>query len=136
MTKPEGITEVVVLKPDRDKPLRNRHPWVFLGAVASLPEFENGSLLPVTSTKGDFLGYGYFNKGQSIVGRMVSFTAGDPEEAVKSSIASAIAERAVSVPPQTTAYRLINGEGDNLPGLIVDVYDDVIVLLSDDVMIY
>lgn len=119
----------IVLKPERDKHVRNRHPWVFMGAVAEYPEFENGDLLPVVTSHGDFIGYGYFNKGQSIVGRMVSFTEGDPLQAVGQSIKDAVALRkSVMQSSDTTAYRLINGEADSLPGLIVDVYGDVLVI--------
>ena len=63
----------VVLKPGKDKALRNRHHWIFSGAVASLPDFENGDLLPVRAADGGLLGHGYFNRKSSIIGRMVSF---------------------------------------------------------------
>ncbi len=117
-----------VLKPERDKHVRNRHPWVFMGAVAHYPEFENGDLLPVVTSFGDFVGYGYFHKGQSIVGRMISFTATDPKQVIVEHIKDAIALRHQFMSTDTTAYRLINGEGDSLPGLIVDLYGDVLVL--------
>jgi 23S rRNA (cytosine1962-C5)-methyltransferase len=118
----------IVLKPERDKHVRNKHPWVFMGAIASYPEFSNGDLLPVINAERNFIGYGYFNRGQSISGRMVSFREGDPMVAIRESMESAAALRKIAVPPQTDAYRLVNGEGDNLPGLIVDVYKDVAVL--------
>ena len=114
----------VILKPGRDKHVRNRHPWVFIGAIESLPKFENGGLLPVLTTYGEFIGYGYFNKGQSISGRMVSFENSNPLVAIENSIAIAMKLRAEFMPEQTNAYRIINGEGDNLPGLIVDKYGD------------
>lgn len=118
----------VILKRDRDKPLWNKHPWVFMGAVESYPEFEDGDFLPVLSSRGDFLGYGYFHQGQSITGRMFSFREGNPNELFTENIHNAIALRKEVVPSGTNAYRLINGEGDNLPGLIVDVYGDIVVL--------
>ncbi len=120
--------DAVILKRDRDKPLWNKHPWVFMGAVESYPEFEDGDFLPVLSSRGDFFGYGYFHAGQSIVGRMFAFREGNPHELFIENILSAIALRKEIIPPATTAYRLINGEGDNVPGLIVDVYGDVMVL--------
>ncbi len=120
--------KAVVLKPERDKHVRNKHPWVFMGAIEKYPDFENGDILPVVTAKGDFIGYGYFHREQSISGRMFSFTDQDPIEAIKDSIKSAIELRRTVVPEDTNAYRLINGEGDNLPGLIVDVYDKVLVL--------
>ena len=124
-------TQAVILKPERDKSLRNFHPWVFLGAVEKFPEFENGDILGVLNADKQFLGYGYFNQGKSIVGRMISFHDGDPKQIIIDNIKGAIALRKTVVPEDTTAYRLINGEADNLPGLIVDVYADVLVLQAN-----
>ena len=119
----------VILKPGKDKAVRNRHHWIFSGAVQSLPDFENGSILAVRSATGDILGHAYFNRASSIIGRMVSFGKTAPEDAIRQSI-----ERAVSLrrrffdPAVTNAYRLVNAEGDLLPGLTADVYGDVLVL--------
>ena len=119
----------VILKPGKDKAVRNRHHWIFSGAVQSLPDFENGSILAVRSANGDILGHAYFNRVSSIIGRMVSFGKTAPEDAIRQSI-----ERAVSLrrrffdPAVTNAYRLVNAEGDLLPGLTADVYGDVLVL--------
>ena len=119
----------VVLKPGKDKAVRNRHHWIFSGAVQTLPDSENGNLLAVRSANGDILGHAYFNRASSIIGRMVSFGKTAPEDAIRQSV-----ERAVSLrrrffdPAVTSAYRLVNAEGDHLPGLIVDIYGDVLVL--------
>ena len=119
----------VVLKPGRDKAVRNRHHWVFSGAIRDLPEFENGAILPVLSAGGDLLGHGYFNRASSIAGRMVSFGGEPPEAAVRRSVERALALRTGFFDPAlTNACRLINAEGDGLPGLVVDLYGDVLVL--------
>lgn len=118
----------VVLKPGREVHVRNRHPWVFLGAVESFPPFENGATLPVIDASGNFLGHGYFNAGQSIVGRMINFDSTDPLQSLVGHIRNAITLRKQIIANSTNAYRLINGEGDFLPGLIVDVYGPVLVL--------
>ncbi|HEX3095776.1 MAG TPA: class I SAM-dependent rRNA methyltransferase, partial [Patescibacteria group bacterium] len=123
----------IILKPERDKHVRNKHPWVFMGAIKEYPEFENGDILKVVTDSGQFVGYGYFNKGQSISGRMFSFAdeSVDPEDAFVQNIKSAIALRKNALSAQadeTNAYRLVNGEGDNLPGLIVDRYNKVLVI--------
>jgi 23S rRNA (cytosine1962-C5)-methyltransferase len=119
----------VVLKPGRDKAVRNRHHWIFSGAIRDLPEFENGDVLPVRSSGGDLLGHGYFNRASSITGRMVSFGNEPPEEGIRASVERALALRAgLFDPAVTNARRLINAEGDGLPGLIADLYDDVLVL--------
>jgi 23S rRNA (cytosine1962-C5)-methyltransferase len=119
----------VVLKPGRDKAVRNRHHWIFSGAIRDLPDFEDGALLPVRNSGGDLLGHGYFNRKSSITGRMVSFGDEPPETAVRRSLERALALRAGFFDPAVTnARRLVNAEGDGLPGLIADLYDDVVVL--------
>lgn len=120
----------VILKPERDKHVRNKHPWVFMGAIESYPKFEDGDILPVVTSHGDFIGYGYFNRGQSISGRMFSFgnDSDDPKQIVVENIKNAIELRKSVVGPDTNAYRMINGEGDDLPGLVVDKYDQVLVM--------
>jgi len=121
--------ESVVLKPGRDKAIRNHHHWIFSGAIQSLPAFENGSILPVQSADGDMLGHAYFNRGSSIAGRMVSFGHTAPEDAIRQNVARALElRRRFFDPAVTNACRLINAEGDFIPGLIADLYDDVLVL--------
>jgi 23S rRNA (cytosine1962-C5)-methyltransferase len=121
--------ESVILKPGRDKAIRNRHHWIFSGAIKSLPEFENGGILPVRSAGGDLLGHAYFNRDASIAGRMVSFGDTPPEDAIRQNVERAIElRRRFFDPAVTNAYRLINAEGDFIPGLVADIYDDVLVL--------
>ncbi len=119
---------IVVLKKNKDKAVRNRHHWIFSGAVQILPDFEDGDILGVQSFEGDFLGYAYFNRRSSIIGRMLTFDRTPPLQAVEGSMDSALALRKKLVEPETNAYRLVNAEGDGLPGLIVDRYDDVLVI--------
>ncbi len=121
--------ESVVLKPGKDKAVRNRHHWIFSGAIARLPDFENGAILPVRSSAGDLLGHAYFNRNASITGRMVSFGKAVPEDAVRAGLVRAVAlRRDFFDRSRTNAYRLVNAEGDGLPGLVADLYDDVLVL--------
>ena len=121
--------ESVILKPGRDKAIRNRHHWIFSGAVASLPDFENGGILPVRSAGGDLLGHAYFNRKASITGRMVSFGDTAPEDAIRQNVDKALElRRRFFNPASTNACRLINAEGDFLPGLVADLYNDVLVL--------
>ena len=120
----------VVLRPGGDKAVLNRHPWIFSGAIRDLPEFENGAVLPVHSAGGDLLGHGYFNRKSSITGRMVSFGGESPEEGIRGSVERALALRTrLFDPTVTNARRLINAEGDGMPGLCAAFYDDVVVLL-------
>lgn len=119
----------IVLKPGKEKPLRNRHHWIFSGAIASFPDNGSGEILPVYTSDGKCLGHAYFNPKVSISGRMISFSDTSPQEAIKLAMTHAIAFRQTKFKDQfTNAYRLINGEGDGLPGLIVDIYNNVIVI--------
>jgi 23S rRNA (cytosine1962-C5)-methyltransferase len=121
--------KAVVLKQGRDKAVRNRHHWIFSGAIRELPDFDDGDILPVHSAGGDLLGYGYFNRKSSITGRMVSFGNEPPDAAIRRTVERALALRAQLFDPAVTnARRLINAEGDGLPGLIADLYDDILVL--------
>jgi len=125
---PEIKPQPVILKKGREKSLINRHPWIFSGAVARLPEFEDGDILPVVSSQGEFLGYGYFNRRCSIIGRMLSFDQQPPLEAVEANLSRALALRQQLLSSTTNACRLVNAEGDGLPGLIVDQYNDLLVI--------
>ncbi len=121
--------KAVVLKPGRDKAVRNRHHWIFSGAIRDWPDFEDGDVLPVRNAAGELLGHGYFNRKSSITGRMIAFGGEPPEAAVRDSVKRALALRAKWFEPDVTnARRLVNAEGDGLPGLIADLYDDVLVL--------
>jgi 23S rRNA (cytosine1962-C5)-methyltransferase len=123
MTEPAAI-----LKKNKEKAIRQRHHWIFSGAVQKLPDFDDGDILPVESSAGEILGYAYFNRKSAIVARMLSFGRTPPLEAVEKNLAAAILLRKKLVEPNTNAYRLVNGEGDGLPGLVVDRYADVLVV--------
>jgi 23S rRNA (cytosine1962-C5)-methyltransferase len=119
----------VILKKGRDKAIRNRHHWIFSGAVGRLPELEPGEILPVRSDEGELLGHAYFNPRSTIIGRMLSFGETPPLEAVESSLDGALALRAgLLLTGETNACRLVHGEGDGLPGLVVDRYADILVV--------
>ena len=115
------------LKPGKEKPLLNRHHWIFSGALANLPPHEPGEILVVESASSQALGYAYFNRKSSIVGRMISFKE-EPSVAIEKALLEAIELRRSLFDANTNAYRLVNGEGDGLPGLIVDCYNEYLVL--------
>lgn len=124
------------LKRGKEESLDRFHPWVFSGAIANLPqpgsnEIEEGETVIVTANDGRFLGQGHYQIG-SIAVRMLTF---DPAEAVdeglyRRRILQAVElRRALGLPrPDTDAYRLVHGEGDFLPGLVVDIYGDTAVM--------
>jgi 23S rRNA (cytosine1962-C5)-methyltransferase len=119
----------VILKPGKEKALRNRHPWIFSGAVDSFPAFENGEILPVYSASGEFLAKAYFHLENSICGRILTFIDEPIEGAIDRRITKAIALREKMFDcEKTNCFRLINAEGDGLPGLIIDIYDDLAVV--------
>lgn len=116
------------LKTGKEKPIRNRHHWIFSGAVDALPNVPNGALISVLSQQNEIMGTAYINRQSSILGRMISFGDVDPHQAIRENIQKAILLRSSCVPANTTGYRLINGEGDALPGLVVDRYADLLVI--------
>lgn len=119
----------VVLKPGREKSLLQRHPWIFSGAIAKRPEIEPGALCRVESAVGELLGTGYFHfRAPSLVGRMVSFGDEQPEKALTRCLYQAVTLRKELCAPKTDGYRLIHGEADGFPGLIVDRYGEVLVV--------
>jgi len=124
----QEISHKVILKKGKEKPIKNRHHWIFSGAVKHIPKFENGSILPVYSHNNEFLGLGYFNRKTSIFGRMLTYDNTPLEAAIRDRISSAFKLRQTVIDRETNTYRLINGEGDGLPGLICDKYKNIIVL--------
>lgn len=119
----------VILKAGKEKAISHYHHWIFSGAIESYPPFNDGDLLPVYTSQGLLLGSGYFNRHSTIAGRMVCFDATPPLEAIQQRLDKALTLRAQFFnPSETNAYRLINAEGDGIPGLIVDQYANVLVI--------
>lgn len=112
---------------------QNRHLWIFSGAIESFPPlFQNGNIAPVYASNGSLLGHAYFHKDLNLSGRILSYGDKDPQKALLDHLEKAIALREASFDPHiTNAYRLVNGEGDFLPGLIIDQYDKTLVLQSN-----
>ena len=117
----------VVLKPGRDFSVRAGHPWVFSGAIAKTEgEGSPGTPCEVRAADGRVLGWGTWNPATSIAVRMM--TRGPrPVDAtlVHERVASAVALRRLV--RGTDALRIVNGEGDGLPGVVVDRYADFAV---------
>jgi 23S rRNA (cytosine1962-C5)-methyltransferase len=124
-----GNSKKIILKAGKEKAVKNRHHWIFSGAVASYPDGCEGEIIPVYTSSGTCLGHAYINSQVSILGRMVTFGDSSPYEAIKLALTDSIAFRQIKFKEQlTNAYRLVNGEGDNLPGLIVDIYNNILVI--------
>lgn len=127
----------IYLKPHRDESVRRFHPWVFSGAIANVVGTPaEGDIVGVYSSTGEYLASGHWQIG-SIAVRILSFS-GDPESPVfwRDSLAAAYRARetmGLTSSRRTNCYRLVHGEGDGLPGLIVDWYDGVAVLQAHSV---
>ena len=126
------IKNAVVLKPDREKPVRQGHPWIFSGAIDRLPDkAANGDIVPVCDPSGHFLARGYLNRTSQIQVRILSW---DANEAIDDGfwwrrLTQAITARQhLAESAETTAYRLVNAESDYLPGLTVDRYGEYLVM--------
>ncbi len=112
-------------------PLR-QHPWIFSGAVGRMDEQpSDGEAVEVYSNKGQYLATGHYQSGKSIVVRLCSFEPTDLGDAFwKQRIQEAYNFRSrLGLPTEeTNCYRLLHGEGDGLPGLIIDVYAKTVVV--------
>jgi 23S rRNA (cytosine1962-C5)-methyltransferase len=121
------------LKPGREKPVLNRHPWIFSGAIDELsnPNLEDGELVNVIDSHGRWLALAYFNPNSQISGRIISWNKSDKvnRNFWKHRLSQAISRRKkLQLDDFTTAFRLVNGEADLLPGLVVDIYGGFLVV--------
>ena len=133
----------VHLKPHKEESLLRFHPWVFSGALRSIEldadyphaQPQEGEIVKVVDCKGKTLGVGHYQIG-SIAVRILEFGVGElPTDFWKKRIAAAygVRESLGLVTEENNTYRLIHGEGDFLPGLIVDVYADTAVIQAHSV---
>ena len=131
----------IILKRGREESLRRFHPWVFSGAIAEIQGNPmEGDVVAVHSSDGSFLAYGHYQIG-SIAVRVLSFDdAAMRQDYWEEMISKALQVRiscGLHTPSEnacnTNCYRLVHGEGDNLPGLIIDYYDGVCVMQAHSV---
>jgi 23S rRNA (cytosine1962-C5)-methyltransferase len=121
----------VVLHPDRDRSVRRRHPWLMSGAIARVEGApEAGELVVVRSAAGERLAHGHYEPGSQIRVRLLAFgKEPEDEDALALRLAASVARRGADpLLAGTDAVRLVNAEGDGLPGLVVDRYADVLVV--------
>jgi 23S rRNA (cytosine1962-C5)-methyltransferase len=121
----------VVLQPGRDRSVRRRHPWLLSGSVASVEgDPAAGDLLGVLSAEGEVLAHGHYSPRSEIRVRLLWFGKEAPgEEHLRAGIERAVARRREDPRLQgREALRLVNAEGDDLPGLVVDRYREIAVV--------
>ncbi|MBQ9174598.1 MAG: class I SAM-dependent rRNA methyltransferase [Bacteroidales bacterium] len=128
----------IYLKKGREESLLRFHPWVFSGAVAQIVgNPSEGDIVGVYGSDGKFLASGHYQIG-SIAVRILSFdsdvlTPGFWEDMISRALAVRVAAGLAKPGGNTNCYRLVHGEGDNLPGLIIDYYDGVCVMQAHSV---
>lgn len=123
--------KTIRLRKGKEESLQRHHPWVFSGAIQSLPEgLEEGDLVIVETSSGETVGVGQWQIG-SIAVRMLLFGATAlPDDFFAERLRNAWQMRKDLnlIRPDNDAFRLVHGEGDYLPGLIVDVYGNTAVM--------
>ena len=125
------------LKRGKEESLRRFHPWVFSGAILKIDEgVSEGDVVRVLANSGDFIAVGHYQEG-SIAVRVLSFSDVQiDDEFWQSRLSSALKMRqaiGIADNPQNNTYRLVHGEGDNLPGLIIDVYGQTAVMQAHSI---
>lgn len=125
------MKKIIKLKPGKEESVLRFHPWIFSGAVASLPDnLEEGDLVTVLASDGKVLGTGHYQIG-SIAVRILDFdTDSLPDDFYARRLRNAFELRKCLglIRPDNNCYRLVHGEGDFLPGLVVDIYGDTAVV--------
>ncbi|WP_288321683.1 class I SAM-dependent rRNA methyltransferase [uncultured Alistipes sp.] len=134
----------IYLRRGKEESLLRRHPWIFSGAIDYIKaeeesEIAEGALVEVFDHKGAFIARGHYQIG-SIAVRVLSFEREEIDQAWwNRRLRVALDVRrtlALTDDPSTTCYRLVHGEGDSLPGLVVDIYGSTAVVQCHSVGMY
>lgn len=119
----------VILKKDRRLSIDRRHPWIFSRGLVDSSSLSEGDLVDVFDEDGSFLARGYF-EDESIAVRILTFDREEPIDFAfwldRLSRAYCLRQSLILTPK--SAFRLVNGEGDGLPGITIDIYADIAVL--------
>ncbi len=127
----------IYLKRGKEESLNRFHPWIFSGAIQHQDDgIEEGETVRVITSNGDFIAVGHFQQG-SITVRVLSFHDITIDENFWFSRIKSALEMRISIEiadnPNNNTYRLIHGEGDNLPGLIIDIYGETAVMQAHSI---
>ncbi len=134
----------IILRKGKEESLLRRHPWIFSGAIDHIraeeeSDFAEGALVEVYSRSGDFIAQGHYQIG-SIAVRVLSFEREAIDQAWwnrRIAVAHDVRRTlGLTDDPATTCYRLVHGEGDSLPGLVVDIYGTTAVIQCHSVGMY
>ncbi len=127
----------IFLKRGKEESLQRFHPWIFSGAIHHADEnIADGDIVRVVNSMGEFMAIGHYQMG-SIAVRVLTFSDVEIDDAFwHSRLASALQARKVmklANTPLNNTYRLVHGEGDHLPGLIIDIYGRTAVMQAHSV---
>ena len=126
----------IYLKRGKEESLKRFHPWVFSGAIHHMSEEPaEGEIVEVFSSEGEYVATGHFEIG-SIMVRVLSFDHEDIDQALyerRIAIAKDVRMRIGVMKDDNNTYRLVHGEGDNLSGLVIDVYGQTAVMQAHSV---
>ena len=130
----------VSLKRGKEESLKRFHPWIFSGAIQKADGgLEEGEVVRVITSEGDFIAVGHYQIG-SIAVRVLSFSDVDIDDMFwQSRLESAFQmRRSIGIvdDPHNNTYRLVHGEGDNIPGLVIDIYGNTAVMQAHSVGIH
>ncbi len=129
----------IIVKNDKTKSILRKHPWVFSGALYSdVSEFTDGELVSLSDQKDRFLGIGHFQHGTISVRMLTNEKVKIDADFYLKKLKEAfdLRKKIGLLHAQNTIFRLVHGEGDGLPGLIVDYYDAVLVIQCHSVGMY
>lgn len=122
----------IKLKRDISKKIKQGNPWIFEDTLESKPKADPGSIGKLVDRKNKFLAFGIYYPESPLIFRVLTLIDKVPnEEIVKERVERAIHTRSSLLQSNTNGYRLLNGEGDLLPGLVVDIFNKVAVLQLD-----
>ncbi len=129
--------KTIQLKKGKDESLRRFHPWVFSGAIQHIDDdVAEGDIVRVVTAGGDFIAVGHYQE-DSIAVRVLSFRDVSIDDAFWAArLQSALQMRqaiGLADAPTGNSYRLVHGEGDHLPGLIIDIYDRTAVMQAHSI---
>ena len=130
----------IYLKKNKEESLKRLHPWIFSGAILKMDEgIVEGDVVDVVGYNGEFIGKGHYQIG-SIAVRMLTFSEEEIDEAFwQKRLSSALQMRiaiGVADNKNNDTYRLVHGEGDNMPGLVVDCYGKTAVIQAHSVGVH
>ena len=126
----------ITLRPRKEESLKRFHPWIFSGAVQSKDQnIEEGEVVSVYTSAGEFIARGHYQIG-SIEVRVLTFEDIDIDQKFwndRLSAAFTLRKALGLINENNNTYRLVHGEGDNLPGLVIDIYGETAVMQSHSV---